>query len=81
MKFLITVLLLCTFLLGVVDINTAPLKELKSLKGIGKVKAESIVSFRKGHCFMSVDDLTLVKGVGKKTLEKNRANLTASPCR
>ena len=68
-------------LFGVVDINSASVKELSSLKGVGSKKAETIISFRKEHCFKSVDELSEVKGIGKKTVEKNRANLKAGKCK
>ena len=70
-----------SLLLGIVDINSASLKELKTLKGVGKVKAMAIVDFRKSHCFQNVNELTLVKGIGEKTLEKNRINLTTGACK
>lgn len=60
-----------------VDINSATADELsKALKGIGPAKAQAIVQYReKNGPFKSVDDLTHVKGIGKATLEKNRANI------
>ena len=59
-----------------VNLNTASVKELQSLPGIGKVTAERIVAFRteKG-IFTSPEDLLKVKGVGKKTLEKIRGQI------
>ena len=64
-----------------VDMNNADAKSFQSLKGVGAKKAEAIVKYRKLHgCFSSVDALTLVKGIGKKTLEKNRANLVVGKC-
>lgn len=60
-----------------VDINTADTKTLATLKGIGPKSADAIVQYRKQHGpFKSVDDLSKVKGIGKKTIEKNRANIT-----
>ncbi len=39
-------------------------------------KAEAIVSYRqKNGPFRSADDLAKVKGLGKKTIEQNKANL------
>jgi len=56
-----------------VNINTASVKELQGLPGVGQVTAERIVALRteKGK-FRSPDDLLKVKGVGKKSLEKIR---------
>ena len=81
MKILVVLCLVVSFLFGTVDINNASQKELKTLKGIGKVKANSIVEFRKGHCFKSVNELSLVKGVGVKTVSKNRDNISVGKCR
>ena len=69
-----------TILLGSVDINTATKGELVSLNGIGNKKADSILKYRETKCFSSVDSLVKVKGIGKKLLEKNRDDLTASGC-
>jgi competence protein ComEA len=60
-----------------VDINTADANTLASeLTGVGKAKAEAIVSYRQTHGpFARIDDLAKVKGIGIKTVEKNRAKL------
>ncbi|HFU76961.1 MAG TPA: helix-hairpin-helix domain-containing protein [Epsilonproteobacteria bacterium] len=81
MKFLVFVMMSVTFLLAVVDINTASIKELSTLKGLGASKAKAIVAYRKGHCFKSVDELANVKGIGKKTVEKNRKDLKVGVCK
>jgi competence protein ComEA len=62
---------------GPVDINSADAKTLaRELQGIGPAKAEAIVSHReKNGPFKSADDLAKVKGVGKKLVEQNKANL------
>ena len=55
----------------VVNINTAGVKELETLPGIGPVKAQAIVDYRgENGDFESVDELDEVKGIGEKTLEK-----------
>lgn len=61
-----------------VDINTADAATLaEAIKGVGKTKAEAIVAYREKHGpFKSVDDLSLVQGIGPKTVEQNRDNLT-----
>jgi len=54
-----------------INVNTATIKELSSLDGVGKKKAEAIIAYRNDHGnFSSVDDLRKVEGIGKKTLEK-----------
>jgi len=73
--------MLASFLFAGVDINKANKKELETLHGIGVKKAEKIVVFRKENgCFQSIEDLSKVKGIGPKTIEKNRKNLTLSEC-
>lgn len=58
---------------SIVNINTATIKELSSLDGIGRKKAEAIIAYRTDHgMFSSVDDLRKVEGVGKKILDKVR---------
>ena len=55
---------------GTVNINTATLEELQTIKGIGKKKAEAILQYRKEHgSFRTKEDLLQVKGIGKKALE------------
>ena len=55
---------------GKVNINTATLEELQTIKGIGKKKAEAILQYRKEHGpFRTKEDLLEVKGIGKKALE------------
>jgi len=80
-KVLVFAVMAVSFLFGAVDINNASVKELSTLKGVGAKKAESIVKYRKQHCFKSVDDIVKVKGLGKKFLEKNKANLTVKKCK
>lgn len=60
-----------------VNINTASAEQLATnLKGIGMKKAQAIIEYRKEFGdFKSINELTAVKGIGEKTLEKNRAKL------
>ncbi len=81
MKILLSVLLFVSFLFASVDLNNANQKDFVTLKGIGDKKAEQIVTFRKTNgCFKSIDELAKVKGIGKKTVEKNRDNLILGEC-
>jgi competence protein comEA helix-hairpin-helix repeat region len=55
---------------GTININTATLEELQTIKGIGKKKAEAILQYRKEHgAFRTKEYLLQVKGIGKKALE------------
>nr|WP_127450511.1 helix-hairpin-helix domain-containing protein [Paenibacillus anseongense] len=56
---------------GLLDLNTATLKQLNDLPGIGDSKARAILDYRlkKGR-FNRVEELTEVKGIGDKMLEK-----------
>ena len=81
MKLLSLLVLGVSLMFGAVDINTATKKELSGLHGIGAKKAEMIVAYRDAKCFASVEELAKVKGIGKKIVEKNRDNLTASECK
>lgn len=61
-----------------VDINCADAPALAAgLNGIGDAKAQAIVAYRTEHGpFKTADDLASVKGIGAKTIEANRANIT-----
>lgn len=63
-----------------VNINTADAETISAeLNGIGLAKAKAIVEYRKKHGpFRSVEDLSLVKGIGERTVERNRADMTVS---
>jgi len=67
-------------LAGPVDINTADAETISAeLKGIGLVKAKAIVDYREKHGpFRSADDLSLVKGIGERTVELNRTDIKVS---
>jgi competence protein ComEA len=60
-----------------VDVNTADAETIsKSLKGVGMSKAEAIIEYRKKHGpFKNADELTLVKGIGERTVDLNRADI------
>lgn len=89
MKFNIKNLILASCLLGcsflaqadVVNVNTADAKTLAAaMNGVGITKAEEIVRYREANGpFGSVDELTLVRGIGAKTVDKNRAALSIAP--
>ena len=60
-----------------ININTAGKDELVLLPNVGPVTAERIIRYREDYgLFDSIDDLTRVKGIGPKTLEKLKAFVT-----
>lgn len=62
---------------SLVNINTAGIKELSTLTGIGEAKAQKIIDYRKANGgFKSIDEIMKVKGIGKATYEKFKANIT-----
>ena len=57
-----------------ININTAGKDELVLLPNVGPVTAERIIRYQEDYgLFDSIDDLTRVKGIGPKTLEKLKA--------
>ena len=55
----------------VININTANKEQLMKISGVGKTKAEAIISYReKNGNFKKKEDITKVHGIGKATFEK-----------
>ncbi|WP_289281615.1 MULTISPECIES: ComEA family DNA-binding protein [unclassified Methylophaga] len=62
-----------------IDLNTATSEELQMLNGVGPSTADAIIEYRDAHGkFKTVDELTNVKGIGDKKLEKLSNDLTVS---
>ena len=57
----------------IVNINTATAEQLaQNLDGVGETKADAIIEYRNAHGpFNTADDLSQVKGIGSKIVEKN----------
>ena len=62
---------------GKININSATAAELDSLSGIGPTKAQAIVDYRNQNGpFRTIDDLLNVPGIGPKTLDAIRDQIT-----
>ncbi len=61
-----------------VNINTADAEALAAaINGVGIKKARDIISFRQDNGpFESVDELARVSGIGIKTVDRSRTNIT-----
>jgi len=60
-----------------ININTATVKQLKSIPGIGIKTAKSIVAFReKNGPFKVKEDLQKIKGIGSKKFNKIKDLIT-----
>jgi competence protein ComEA len=68
-------------LAGPVNVNTADAETIsESLQGVGLSKALAIVEYRQKHGpFKAPDELSLVKGIGERTVELNRGNILVTP--
>ena len=77
---LVSVILPLIAFAGPVNVNTADAETLSAeLKGVGISKARAIVEYRKKHGpFQSADDLSLVKGIGERTVDLNRTDIQVS---
>ncbi|HEV2289863.1 MAG TPA: helix-hairpin-helix domain-containing protein [Candidatus Acidoferrales bacterium] len=63
-----------------IDLNTATLKQLEELPGVGPATAQAILNFReKSGPFKSVNDLLAVPRISKRKLDKMRPYITIGP--
>jgi competence protein ComEA len=59
-----------------VNINTADVKELMKLEGVGRKVAEKIVEYREHHgLFQKPEAIRKVEGIGSGLWERNRARI------
>lgn len=60
-----------------ININTSSASELQSLNGIGEKKAEKIIQFREENgSFKTIEDLKKVDGIGEKTFDSLKSQIT-----
>jgi competence protein ComEA len=79
MKWLHTIIMsmllsLSAFAAQPVNVNTADAETIaENLSGVGLSKAQAIVAYREAHgTFKHADELVNVKGIGLRTIDKNR---------
>src|SRR5450830_671123 len=76
---LVTFLSFSLSALAGVNLNTATQAELESLKNIGPVKAQAIIDYRKKNGgFKTVDELNNVPGIGDKTMQSLKSEISVS---
>lgn len=67
---------------GKVNINTASVEELSTLKGIGEKTAKQIIEHRKKEGpFKTPEDIMKVKGIGEKKYKEIKDHITAGPAK
>ncbi|MGZ5208522.1 MAG: ComEA family DNA-binding protein [Sulfuricurvum sp.] len=76
-KIFTLLMLLVSFVFAVVNVNKANSAQLQTLNGIGPSKAGEILKYRKRHgSFKTVNELINVKGIGPKTLQNMRLQIS-----
>ena len=74
---LLCLMLSFTYAQAVVNINTATVEELQTLPHIGPVKAKAIEEYRRTNGFFKTkEEITMIKGIGKKTFEKLKDDIS-----
>ena len=62
---------------GTINLNTATATELQTISGIGAKRAQDIIDYREANGgFTSVEELKNVSGIGDKTLEKLKSEVS-----
>lgn len=77
LRIVFIVLFLFSALFSAVNINKANSAQLQTINGIGPAKAQEIIKYRKSHGgFKTVDELVNVNGIGPKTVDKIRSQVS-----
>jgi len=77
-KIIVLLMLSVSFMFAALNLQTATKDELMSIKGIGPVKADRILKYRKSNTINSADDLQNIKGFGSKVISNVKSNNTVS---
>ena len=77
-KIIVLLMLSVSFIFAAVNLQTASKNELMSIKGIGPVKADQIMKYRKSNKIKSANDLQNIKGFGPGIIANVKGNKTVS---
>lgn len=77
-KIFLSLAVVASLAMAAINLNTATKEELMSLNGIGSAKADAIIEYRKANKFNSIDDLKNVNGIGEKTFDNLKDEISTT---